>query len=327
MTRFFKDLLRLLASYGGLVFALSCLVWLAFLREGGPQQPETVWSEPPWHEEGAALEQPEPSQAVEVMAEAAKPEAGQPPAAPPAPAAEAPVKQPVRERPLVMVDAGHGGGDGGAVWNGIIEKNLALALAQKLKMQLEKLGMEVRMTRSKDVFVSLENRAAMTNQAQADVFISVHLNSSATETGVRGIETYYCTSKSLGAARLLQAALNLPSLAGLRDRRGEKLAAAVQRMTCQSTGAANRGIKERAYTVVHGVTCPAVLVECGFISNPKEAALLKTRAYQDKLTAGIARGVAAYVEGLKQNAGHGIELRTADKSASSAVKSELAAQK
>jgi N-acetylmuramoyl-L-alanine amidase len=134
-----------------------------------------------------------------------------------------------RERPLVVVDAGHGGGDGGAVWNGIVEKNLALTLALKLKAQLEKLGIDVQMTRSKDVFVSLENRAALANRVKADAFVSVHLNSAGNESGVRGIETYYCLNKSLPAVRALQAAFQLKTTVGLRDRRGEKLAAAVPR--------------------------------------------------------------------------------------------------
>jgi N-acetylmuramoyl-L-alanine amidase len=106
----------------------------------------------------------------------------------------------------------------------------------------------------------------------------------------------------------MQVAYGLNTTVGLRDRRGEKLAAVVQRLACQGTGAPDRGTKERSYTVVHGALCPAVLVECGFISNPKEAALLKTRSYQEKLAAGIARGISSFLHGQELDPKRGLEL-------------------
>jgi N-acetylmuramoyl-L-alanine amidase len=136
----------------------------------------------------------------------------------------------------------------------------------------------------------------------------VHLNSIGNEVGVRGIETYFSTKKSLSALRGMQVAYGLNTTVGLRDRRGEKLAAVVQRLACQGTGAPDRGAKERSYTVVHGALCPAVLVECGFISNPKEAALLKTRSYQEKLAAGIARGISSFLHGQELDPKRGLEL-------------------
>lgn len=302
MVSIFRAFVRNLASFGGLLFALGCLIWLVTLRE---EQPQTTvgWAvSSGWHEEGGVEEEGMPA----VVAEEEKGDGDEKGVE--VKAVDEGEKEVKRERPLVVVDAGHGGGDGGAVWNGIVEKNLALTLALKLKAQLEKLGIDVQMTRSKDVFVSLENRAAMANRTKADVFVSVHLNSAGNEAGVRGIETYYSTNKSLPAVRALQAAFQLKSTVGLRDRRGEKLAAAVQRQVCQGTGSGDRGTKERAYTVVHGASCPAVLVECGFISNPKEAALLKTRAYQEKLAGGIARGVATFLHGQELDPARGLEL-------------------
>ena len=299
MASVFQAFLRNLVSFGGLLFALGCLVWLVSLREEQPDAAVGWGLTTAWHEEGLSEE---PAVEIAEVLPGAEEEVVPP-------EVEKEVKPEVkRERPLVVVDAGHGGGDGGAVWNGIIEKNLALTLALKLKAQLEKLGMEVLMTRSKDVFVSLENRAAVANRVKADVFVSVHLNSIGNDVGVRGLETYYCTNKSLGAVRALQAAFNLKTTVGLRDRRGEKLAAVVQRLACQETGASNRGIKERSYTVVHGAICPAVLVECGFISNAKEAALLKTRAYQEKMALGIARGISSYLHGQELDPSRGLEL-------------------
>jgi len=307
MVSIFRAFVRNLASFGGLLLALGCLVWLVLLREDQPENAVGWAVSSGWHEEGGVDEGEvgekvaggDEKKGVEEMVGDVKGE-------------EEAGKVVKRERPLVVVDAGHGGGDGGAVWNGIVEKNLALTLALKLKAQLEKLGIDVQMTRSKDVFVSLENRAAMANRVKADAFVSVHLNSAGNESGVRGIETYYCLNKSLPAVRALQAAFQLKTTVGLRDRRGEKLAAAVQRQVCQGTGSGDRGTKERAYTVVHGTSCPAVLVECGFISNPKEATLLKTRAYQEKLAGGIARGVATFLHGQELDPARGLDLPKAE---------------
>jgi len=300
----FLHLLRGAFAYVGLLVGFGCLLWLASLRENLPDT-KVAWSEVldegnealvVEHVEGIADEKMEKSAVEEVKEKAPMP------VAPPA----------KRERPLVLVDAGHGGGDGGAVWNGIIEKNLALTLAIQLKEQLRQLGVDVVMTRSRDEFVSLERRAEKAEEHKVDALVSLHLNSAGDEAGVRGIETYYSTNKSLRAVRSMQAALQLASTVGLKDRRGEKLAAAVQRMAVQATGAVNRGTKERAYTVVHGAYCPSILVECGFISNPAEAERLKTKAYQVKLTSGIAKGVVAFLHGQELDPMRGIELPLAE---------------
>ncbi len=292
-----KALARSFASYAALLFALACLVGLALLPDSQPDArlawAPVVVSTPP-EEDLSGEEEPPQDPAASPPAVAIPPD--------PAPG------PPKRERPLVMVDAGHGGGDGGAVYHGIIEKNLALVLAQKLRTELQNQGIDVRMTRSKDEFISLEGRAAMAEKARADAFVSLHLNSAGDEAGVHGLETFYSSSKSLSAARLLQAAFKLPTITGLRDRRGERLASLVQRHACQASGAASRGIKERAYTVVHGASCPSVLVECGFISNPKEAARLKTADYQNKLAAGIARAIVTFLQAQELDPARGIEL-------------------
>ena len=295
-------------SYAGLTLAVVSVVWLFQVRDGpGTEDEEAVVV--PIHEEAVVglADEEEMEEALTKPMDTGKAAVAEPverweSARQPSP--------PVRERPLILVDAGHGGGDGGAVWNGIIEKNLSLTLALKLKAQLEKQGMEVRLMRSKDVFVSLERRAAEANRLQPDAFVSLHLNSAGNESGVRGIETYYSVSKSLSAARALQTSYSLASMTGLRDRRGERLAALVQRHVCLATGAPNRGTKERSYIVVHGATCPAVLVECGFISNPKEAALLRTSAYQEKLARGIANGVAGFLVARHLDPLPGIEVRS-----------------
>ena len=248
--------------------------------------------------------------------------AASPPPAAPAPAitkADAPPPPPRQEPaqpeldpgsgiPLVIVDAGHGAGDGGAVANGLIEKNVALTLALKLREQLLAQGLRVKMTRGSDTFLPLEERAALANREGAAAFISVHLNSAGTDAEVNGIETYFSANKSLSALRAVQKNLDLPSVAGLRDHRGKRLAAVVQRMVCQTTKAANRGIKERDLTVVFGSACPAVLVECGFLTHAAEAKRLQNPDYQDKLALGLARGVTSFLHVQELDPLRGVEI-------------------
>lgn len=193
--------------------------------------------------------------------------------------------------PLVIVDAGHGGHDGGAAKNGITEKNLALDLARRLKRELESAGLRVRMTREKDIFLPLEERAAMTAEHGAAAFVSVHLNTDGDGTAAEGIETYFADTKALSARQM-------PAIQGSAD-----LAADVQRMVCASTKAEDRGTKAKSYVVVSQAHCPAVLVECGFITNVAEAARLKRADYGDKVAAGIAQGVALFLAGRPGKAG------------------------
>jgi len=198
--------------------------------------------------------------------------------------------------PLVIVDAGHGGQDGGAVAGGLIEKNLSLTLAQKLRDQLQDLGMRVKMTRDRDVFIELEERSQIAKQAKASLFVSLHLNTSET-TSVHGIETYYAEQKSLSARG---------GQGGSPGRNAsEWLARSVQLQACLGSKAEDRGIKAKNYAVVTHTPCPAVLVECGFLTHADEVAKLKQSEYQAALTQGIAKGVVEFIQSQPaQPAGH-----------------------
>lgn len=204
--------------------------------------------------------------------------------------------------PLVIVDAGHGGHDGGAVANGVVEKEMALDLAQRLKRELEDLGLRVRMTRNEDVFLPLQERAALTAKHEAAAFVSVHLNTDGEGSSAEGIETYYA-EPSLEATRQNPAA-------ALQAEASAKFAAFVQRLVCASTRAENRGTKARGYAVVARAACPAVLVECGFITSTTEVKRLKKEAYRDQVAAGIAKGLRLY---LQTRAGSAEVLATAVK--------------
>ena len=192
--------------------------------------------------------------------------------------------------PVVVVDAGHGGHDGGAVANGVIEKNLSLDIAGRLKKELEAAGVRVVMTRSDDSFLSLDERAALAGMHQAAAFVSVHLNTDGEGSGAEGIETYFAEAKGLSARQLV------PEGQGRGEGDSAEFAKVVQRVVCGATRAENRGIKARDYAVVARAACPAVLVECGFITSSSESVRLKQAGYRDKVADGIARGVVLFLQ-------------------------------
>lgn len=195
--------------------------------------------------------------------------------------------------PLVVVDAGHGGHDGGAVSHGVIEKKLSLDIAKRLKQALEKAGVRVVMTRQDDSYLTLDERAAFTSRYKADAFVSVHLNTDGEGSDAEGIETYFAATTPLSARQLVSAeALSKkesPSASA-------EFAGVVQRLVCSTTKAGNRGTKARDYAVVARAVCPAVLVECGFITSASESVLIKQAEYRERLADGIARGVVLFLQ-------------------------------
>ena len=155
----------------------------------------------------------------------------------------------------VIIDPGHGGRDKGAYWGGVRESTLNLRVAQQLESLLKKRGIRTVMTRRSDVFVSLGSRAAIANRYRSAVFVSIHFNAS-TNRSIRGAETFYWGST------------------------GAMIAGAIQRRLPARVKTINRGIKRRGFTVLVQTNCPAVLVECGFISNTSERGRCATAWYQ-----------------------------------------------
>lgn len=173
----------------------------------------------------------------------------------------------------ICIDPGHGGSDPGACNGQYQEKTYALGMALRLGEELAKKGYEVLYTRRSDSYISLSGRSQTANNGEADLFISIHLNSAAT-IQANGIETL-CYSKS-----------------------GEsgKLAKAVQAKLISATGAVDRGVKERTdLAVLKGTKMPAILVETGFISNYTEMKKLITVDYQEKIVGAIVTGVEEYL--------------------------------
>jgi N-acetylmuramoyl-L-alanine amidase len=225
--------------------------------------------------------------------------------------------QPVEGQPLVLLDPGHGGEDLGSPGPfGLREGVLALDIARRVRAWLRQLApnVRVRMTRDSDVYITLEERAAMANSLDADLFVSVHLNAASTLVDKGGVATYVLdVSNDRNVLRLAarengsstQEVSPLQFLVGSLARseqraRSENLASLVQRGTLASARRilptlADRGVKSAMFYVLVGAQMPAILVEGSFITQPDEAAELRTPRYRDALAEGIARGIAKYL--------------------------------
>lgn len=172
---------------------------------------------------------------------------------------------------VVYLDPGHGGSDPGSSGNGIVEKDLNLKLALGVRDRLQNLGVKVIMSRDTDKFVALQDISGGANAANPDVFVSIHQNSYTTASPY-GIETYYNKEMDKPIANSLQNNL------------------------IKNTNAYNRGVKFGDLHVVRETYMPASLVECGFLSNPDEANLLKSESYQNKIMYAIANGTYEYLK-------------------------------
>ncbi len=218
----------------------------------------------------------------------------------------------------IVIDPGHGGHDSGTIGvGGIMEKDVVLDVALRLgKLLHDKLGAEVTYTRSDDTFIPLETRTAIANKAEADLFISVHANSSGDETA-RGVETYYLNFTSQPDALDVAARENAVSDQGvhqladlvkkitLKDKIDEsrEFAADVEESLYDglhkgNDGLKNRGVKKAPFVVLIGANMPSILTEISFVTNSKDAAQLRTPDYRERVAQSIYRGVAAYTGGL-----------------------------
>jgi N-acetylmuramoyl-L-alanine amidase len=167
----------------------------------------------------------------------------------------------------IVIDAGHGGYDrGGIPGQRVAEKEVTLDVAQRLKKALAAAGYRVVMTRDSDVFVPLATRVAIANSYSNSMFVSIHFNS-AKRTGAGGIETYFYSRESL------------------------PLASAIHYFVAGGARSSIRNVRRRGYYVLRKTWGPAVLVECGFLTNPTEAAYAQTASYRQKLAEEIATGV------------------------------------
>lgn len=170
----------------------------------------------------------------------------------------------------VILDPGHGAHDRGAAIGYVFEKHLALDTARRVEQLLRAQGINVIMTRSRDVFIPLPDRAAAGNRYRNAIFVSLHYNYSRGGGG-SGVEAYYHHSSSYSLAAYIQAYL------------------------VQRTRMSNRGVKRASFHVIRNtVRNPAVLIECGFVSNSTERSRMMTGEFRAKIAEGIAAGIVAY---------------------------------
>src|SRR5262252_1149032 len=230
-----------------------------------------------------------------------------PPLAPKAPSEPEPAVR------TIVIDPGHGGENPGARGpSGTLEKDVALAIGRRLRAELVNArGLQVFLTREKDVDVDLDERTAIANNYKADLFVSIHVNGSRAR-GAKGSEVYFLSyqasdDESRRTAHL-EGAAEPPPGAGSAElslilwdmaqaehlEESSALASRLQEELADVTGSQSRGVKQAPFRVLVGASMPAVLVEIAFISNPDEEKLLASEAYQAKVAASLARGIERF---------------------------------
>ena len=181
----------------------------------------------------------------------------------------------------IYIDPGHGGNDVGTISKSgkVYEKDIVLEISKKVVEELSNYSnVDVMVSRSEDKYVSLENRVKEANEANVDYFISIHVNSDPNSEDTHGVETYYSIS-------------NKKEISG-----SENFASYIQSNILEVIDAKDRGAKKSNFMVTKLTSMPAVLVECGFLSNNSEMNKLSTHMYQSDIAQGIVKGLVDYIE-------------------------------
>lgn len=186
---------------------------------------------------------------------------------------------PQHAKPLVILDAGHGGSDEGAKVHFFQEKKVALSTVLLLKKYLDEMGYRVILTRSRDVYIPLHRRVSIANRTRAILFVSVHYNASQSREA-KGIEVFYCPGEDMW-----------------KTQASKKLASSILSHLVNHTQADSRGVKAGNFHVIRETQMPAVLVEAGFITNLEERSFLRDKNYLEKVAKGIAVGIDKYLKG------------------------------
>jgi N-acetylmuramoyl-L-alanine amidase len=218
----------------------------------------------------------------------------------------------------IVIDPGHGGHDTGTIGpHGLEEKDLVLDVSRRLgKLLQTRLGAEVIFTRKDDTFIPLETRTAIANEEAADLFVSVHANSSH-DPDARGVETYYLNFTSSPEALEVAARENAVSEKSIHELQdlvkkialkekideSQEFASDVQSslhsgLAAKNPGLRDRGVKKAPFIVLIGANMPSILAEISFVSNPGDERRLETPDYRQKIAESLYRGIAKYVGGL-----------------------------
>ncbi len=233
-----------------------------------------------------------------------------------APSAQTPLRSPPGGHPSlsgpisrIVIDAGHGGHDPGTSHYGLREKHLALDIAKRLRSRLQSAGLTILMTRESDVFIPLGSRPAVANRAQADLFVSVHINANRNRS-ISGVEVYYPRESVVPASTqwppwVQPTEVALPTttvkqvlwdlVLGRTRSRSRRLASTLCRSMRDGLEAPCRGVKAARFVVLKQAWMPAVLVEVGYLSNQAESRRLRQGEYRQAIAESIARGVLSYI--------------------------------
>lgn len=188
------------------------------------------------------------------------------------------ISVPQHAKPLIILDAGHGGTDEGAKIHFFMEKRLTLMTTLLLRKYLTEMGYRVIMTRSKDVFIPLHRRVSIANKTRAVLFVSIHFNSSPSP-DAHGIEIFYHGGTD-----------------SKRVQQSRRLGNSILTELISQTHALSRGVKNGNFHVIRETSMPAVLVEGGFMTNLEERSNLRDKKYLDKVAKGVALGIDKYVK-------------------------------
>jgi N-acetylmuramoyl-L-alanine amidase len=195
----------------------------------------------------------------------------------------------IRPQATIAIDAGHGGQDLGTTGATYQEKRLALATSIWVRDQLQRLGYRVILTRPRDAFVALPTRAQIANEAHADVFVSIHYNSSPNPSA-HGIEVFYYEPPNSPNSR--------------RTILSKQLAQDALKSITATTHAASRGVKEASFAVLRNTQMPAILIEGGFLTNESERQRLLNPTYLESMALSIAHGIDQFVQQQAAARGH-----------------------
>ena len=195
----------------------------------------------------------------------------------------------------IFLDPGHGGRDSGAYYYNIAEKDLNMQVYRKLRKKLEELGYKVLTSRDSDIDVDfITERSRMVNKTNSDIFISIHFNATGSAySKSSGIQTYSYSDEPDYPSKINPYWHNHPD----RMSESKRLAAAIHSSLLAETGAKDAGLLERSFAVLRETAKPAVLLELGYIDNFAENQQIRDSHYQDKLVAGIVKGIQKYYAG------------------------------
>ncbi|VGO22844.1 N-acetylmuramoyl-L-alanine amidase family protein [Pontiella sulfatireligans] len=202
---------------------------------------------------------------------------------------------------VVVLDPGHGGKDSGAIGaRKVYEKKAVLSISSRVKAHLEAKKITVRMTRTGDTLPSLQQRVDYASRAGADLFVSIHADG-AGDSSAHGVETFVPTAPGCDSSNHYGQAGDKSAFPGnLFDAANAVLGFSIQSNLIKKSKRSDRGLRRARFFVIKNAPCPAALVECGFVTNPAEEALLISAEYREAVARGISNGILGYMTLVKR---------------------------